>query len=262
MCELFGFSAGKAYDTTSWLKEFFSHSPMHPDGWGLATFPCNTVSIEKEPVCANDSAYLGHRLADPIVGKLVLAHIRKASVGSLRYANCHPFALLDAGGRCWTLIHNGTIFQSDALESYVSAQHGSTDSERILLHLVSAVNRLEGRMLCKANAKERFDAIEAAIAEIAPGNKVNLILYDGELFYIHSNMASFLWFLQLPDAVVVSTKPLSGGHWAEVPTSTLIAFCEGIEQLRGRDMRHPYTGEIPADTMQPGLTALFGGYGI
>lgn len=262
MCELFGFCSVKDYDVTNWLKEFFSHSPMHPDGWGLATFYGNAASVEKEPVCANDSSYLQNRLSVPVTEPLILAHIRKASVGKLGFSNCHPFVKRDAGGRCWTLIHNGTVFQSEVLEKYPEIQRGSTDSERILLYIVDNIDRLEAHLGRPTEAKERFDVVESAVADVAPGNKMNLIIYDSEQFYIHVNMKSALHYLQMSDAVVVSTQPLSDDPWQEVPLSTVIAFRDGHEIFRGEDRQHAYTDPVPEDDMQSGMTALFDGFGI
>lgn len=248
MCELFGFCSEKSYDLTNLLKEFYSHSSHHPHGWGLAAFLGKSVSVEKEPICANDSNYLRMRLSAPITAHLLLAHIRKASVGALEYLNCHPFVKEDAGGRCWTLIHNGTIFQSEILEKYTQIQQGSTDSERILLYIVENIDRLEAQLGRKATEKERFGNVESSIAEIAPGNKVNLIIYDGELLYAHMNMVSSLHYLKLPDAIAISTTPLSDEPWCEMPPSTVIAFREGKEVFRGRDMHHVYVDPKPDDT--------------
>lgn len=262
MCELFGFCSAKSYDLTNWLKEFYAHSPNHPDGWGLATFYGNAVSVEKEPLCANDSTYLQNRLSVPVMESLLLAHIRKASVGVLEFQNCHPFVKRDEGGRCWTLIHNGTIFQSEVLEKYKQIQRGSTDSERILLYIVDNIDRLERELGRAATGKERFDTIEESIADIAPGNKVNLMIYDSELFYVHANMASSLHYLKLADGILFSTKPLSDESWCEVPLSTVAAFSDGKEVFRGEDKHHVYTDPIPEEEMQSGMTTLFDGFGI
>lgn len=240
MCELFGFCSSKSYDVTNWLKEFYSHSSHHPHGWGLATFRGNTVSIEREPICADNSNYLRSRLSAPVTAPLLLAHIRKASVGALEFLNCHPFVKEDAGGRLWTLIHNGTIFQSEILEKYKQIQQGSTDSERILLYIVENIDRLEARLGRRATEKERFDAVESSIADIAPGNKVNLMIYDGEQLYAHMNMVSSLHCLHLPDAVAISTTPLSDEPWCEMPLSTVMAFRDGKEVFRGEDRHHVY----------------------
>lgn len=248
MCEIFGFFSSKNYDLTNWLKEFYSHSSHHPHGWGLATFLGNAVSVEKEPICANDSNYLRMRLSVPITASLLLAHIRKASVGALEYSNCHPFVKEDAGGRFWTLIHNGTIFQSEILEKYIQIQQGSTDSERILLYIVENIDKLEKRLGRGATEKERFDTVESSIADIAPGNKVNLIIYDGEQLYTHVNMVSSLHYLKLSDAVAISTVPLSDESWCEMPLSTVIAFREGKEVFRGEDRHHVYVDSKANDT--------------
>lgn len=240
MCELFGFCSSRSYDLTNWLKEFYSHSSNHPHGWGLATFRGNAVSVEKEPICADDSNYLRSRLSVPVTASLLLAHIRKASVGALEFSNCHPFVKEDAAGRLWTLIHNGTIFQSEILEKYTKIQQGSTDSERILLYIVENIDRMEKRMGRAATERERFESVESSIADIAPGNKVNLFIHDGELLYVHANMASSLHCLKLSDAVVLSTTPLSGEPWYETPLSTVMAFRDGKEVFCGEDKHHVY----------------------
>ena len=240
MCELFGFCAAKSYDLTGWLKEFYSHSDTNPDGWGLATFHGNAVSVEKEPVRAGDSAYLKSRLSVPVTAPLLLAHIRKASVGALEFANCHPFVKRDEGGRCWTLIHNGTVFQGPVLEKYAQIQRGGTDSERILLYIVENIDLLEKDLGRAATGRERFDSVEASIAQVAPGNKLNLILYDGEQFYAHANMTDSLYCLKQEDAIAIATKPLSDESWREVPLSTVVAFRAGVEVFRGQDRHHVY----------------------
>lgn len=38
MCELFMFSSRKEKHLQPYLKELFSHSVSHPDGWGLTAF--------------------------------------------------------------------------------------------------------------------------------------------------------------------------------------------------------------------------------
>ena len=35
MCELLGISSAKPMEVSGFLKEFYSHSVMHPHGWGL-----------------------------------------------------------------------------------------------------------------------------------------------------------------------------------------------------------------------------------
>ena len=144
MCEMLGISAKRRREMNAVLREFFSHAERHPHGWGLARFgDGHAPLIEKEPVKATESELLGGILGERIEERALLAHIRFATVGTMEYANCHPFSGADDSGRVWTLVHNGTIFSGAVLNDYIGLQFGETDSERILLHLIARVNRAQ-----------------------------------------------------------------------------------------------------------------------
>ena len=156
MCELFGFSAPRPVRANAWLREFYSHSPDHPDGWGLATFHDGIPSLEKEPVQASRSPYLMARLTEPVEARALIAHVRRATVGATDRVNCHPFVGRDSRGRVWTLAHNGTIFRGDALGPFFAAQEGRTDSERVLLLLLDRVGARQDALGRALSADERF----------------------------------------------------------------------------------------------------------
>lgn len=238
MCELLGISSAKKRNCNDLLNQFFSHASEHPDGWGLARFYGNSVSLEKEPVSALESVYLKNRLTDEIREDVLIAHIRKASVGNLSYKNSHPFARRDASGRLWTFAHNGTIFESSVLEPYTQLQNGSTDSERILYYLVDRINASGDPG--KLSGEERFAIIEDVVRTITPKNKVNLLLYDGELLYVHANWKDSLHMLTQEESVVISTKPLSPAHWEPVPLNTPLAFRQGKLIFTGKNHGNEY----------------------
>ena len=147
MCELFAISSAVLIQPEDLLRSFFSHSKINPNGWGLAIFGNNnTVNLEKEPVSANESCYLRHRLHALHNVSNLFAHIRKATRGNIAYENCHPFVMYDYEGRAWTLMHNGTIFNSPLLEPYVQTQQGMTDSERILCYIIDRINAACGQL--------------------------------------------------------------------------------------------------------------------
>ncbi len=228
MCELFGFSSRKKRRRNDLLREFYSHAQAHPHGWGLARFPDGGApSVEKEPVCATCSASLRRLLADPVEERSLIAHIRLATVGHIEYKNCHPFTSMDNCGRIWTLAHNGTIFSSTALNDYMGIQYGDTDSERVLLHLVDRINVAQNRRRHALDEAERFDLLSAAIAELAKGNKLNLLMCDGEVMYAHCNFRDTLHVWRDVDAVTFSTRPLSTGTWEPVPFTSLVAVKDG-----------------------------------
>lgn len=58
MCELFRLIGDDERDISADLREFFSHSVEHPQGWGLALGnQSSALNIEKEPLHAIDSSY-------------------------------------------------------------------------------------------------------------------------------------------------------------------------------------------------------------
>lgn len=234
MCELFGMCAEKSFDCQSLLHTFFSHSDQHPNGWGLATFPSGTVLIEKEPIQASKSPYLKKRLEDKLEGKALLAHIRYATIGHIEYENCHPFTKKDNFGQSWTLIHNGTIFDYPPLLPYQLHQLGETDSERILLYLVDKINQLQKKLERKLDPKEQCVLIDTLISQMAPGNKLNLILYDGKRLYAHTNATHSLYFKQENNAVVLATVPLDQESWQPLPFTSLCVFQDGHLIYQGK----------------------------
>lgn len=240
MCQLFGICSSEEYQINDYLKEFFSHSNAHPHGWGMAFMEKNEVQIEKEPVQATKSNYLKERLSVPVTVKNAFAHIRYATIGNVEYKNCHPYTMRDEGGRKWTLVHNGTIFEYQELNRYVGLQAGDTDSERILLFLVDRINSEEKRLGRQMNAEERFYLLDSVIAEMSRGNKLNLMLFDGELFYVHTNYANSLYEKYKGDSVFFSTVPLGKEEWQPVTFTTLLAYRQGKRILCGTNHGNEY----------------------
>ncbi len=233
MCELFGISSAVSLCPEEILKTFFSHSETHVDGWGLAVFDGNAVNLEKEPVKATDSAYLKHRLRSLKKVRNMFAHIRKATRGINNYENCHPFIMQDCNERNWTLMHNGTIFNCPNLDPYVHGQEGMTDSERILCYIMDRVNAasiIQGRPL---TAEERFHLLDEIICAISPSNKLNLLIYDGELFYVHTNYKDSLYVHQEGRTALFSTTPLDNRVWLPLKFTTLLAYRDGRQVAAG-----------------------------
>ena len=240
MCELMAVSGGKTICLNDYLKTFFSHSSRHPNGWGLAVFYNKEVSIEKEPVTASKSLYLKERLKAPFEAVNMMAHIRLATRGNMEYENCHPFVRRDCAGRNWTLIHNGTIFDCPVLNRYVFTQQGQTDSERILMYIVDCINeaaQAKGRQL---SDQERFHTVDQVLCEITAHNKVNLILYDGSLLYVHDNYRNSLSRKKVGTSMIFSTVPLDRDNWEYIPLNTLEAYKNGRRKFTGTDHGNEY----------------------
>lgn len=237
MCELLGLSAREKLTVNKTLRIFYSHGEEHPHGWGLALFrPDGSAMVEKEPVKSTASHRLRTRLATDIEADNLIGHIRLATIGMLDYVNCHPFVEKDRSGRSWTIAHNGTIFDFPPLNRYTEIQKGATDSERVALYLVDEINLELARRGRELDFGERFAVLEQAIRDLAQrNNKVNLLVYDGEYLYAHTNYRDSLNVLKGEGFAWISTRPLTDGSWENVPFRRLCAFRRGELVREGAD---------------------------
>ncbi len=249
MCELFGFSGKRHRGINRELREFFSHSNRHPDGWGLAILDDGAFSLEKEPLTASKSAYLKSRLQDPIEPKTAFAHIRLATIGTVSRVNSHPYVERDLTGRRWTLIHNGTIFDFPKLGKYGILQKGTTDSERILLYILDEIKKETEKIGEPLSAGERFDVLDRVVYEMSEGNKLNLLIYDGELMYAHYNAKETLFFHKDESGLFVATTPLDPSDWDPFPFTRLIAIKDGEQLIEGTNHGHVFVENNDAMNM-------------
>lgn len=107
MCRLFGFRSVIQSQVHSSLVSAENaleiQSQMHPDGWGVAYYIAGTPHIIKTEQSALKDA-LFKRVSGIVSSQTVIAHIRKATAGSLNILNTHPFQFGP-----WVFAHNGNI---------------------------------------------------------------------------------------------------------------------------------------------------------
>lgn len=243
MCEIFGITANREIQANSMLKEFFSHSREHQNGWGIATFDGFSVSVEREPIQASKSVYLKNRLTGDIMSSKMMAHIRRATTGFAEYNNTHPFVARDGSGRSWTLVHNGHIFDAPVLHKYLGVQKGTTDSERILLYIVDRINmKLTDKSGC-SDTDERFRIVEDTVKMLSEGNKLNILLYDGECMYVHNNDEGSLFIKKDDNAAVFSTKPLDDGRWEPLQKNKLFVYKDTDVVYEGSEHDNTYVSD-------------------
>ncbi len=224
MCELLGLTSDKKIRMNELLETFFSHSVEHPDGWGLALLDQDPISIEKEPKKAADSSFLKELLAQNIETSQCVAHIRKASIGEVSLKNTHPFLKHDAAGRLWVLAHNGTLFDPRVIAPYRHLQEGATDSESVLIYIIDEINKRPD----SDREEVRIRVVEDVVRSIvSPDNRLNLLLYDGDCFYVHTNHPGSLHKKEENGTVLFSTRPLENTGWEEAPQNRLMVFRRG-----------------------------------
>ena len=241
MCEIFCFNSNKPKEVNECLKCFYNHSEDHPHGWGLANMHDDNFEITKEPVKASCSKHLKSILANPVIGNNIFAHIRLATIGEIISPNCHPFTKIDDNNRSWVLIHNGTIFDYPQLDEYKEIEKGDTDSERILLYLIDKVNEFESKKESKSNPIERFNLLKHLIDDLSFNNKLNLMIFDGEVMYIHSNMKNSLYYLKNEEGILIATTPVTDDkNWKPVEINKLFCLHDGEILLESKEHSNEY----------------------
>ena len=220
----------------------------HAHGWGVATFDENGPDIERQAWAAYHGEHFA-RAAARAYSRLVIAHVRRATVGGAAIENTHPFS----DGK-WVFAHNGTIpgfavIQPILLER-MGARHrqavkGETDSEHVFRYFLSLID--DGTVdaeLDLLGAMERLVSDVVALAQThAPGKKVglNIMLSDGERL-VGSRFNRSLHFVDRkgvydceicgfphihhdPAAqyrgIVVASEPITHEDWIEIPNHSI-----------------------------------------
>lgn len=116
-----------------------SSGVAHPDGWGIAYYRNGLPTTEHRSAAASEDLRFSET-AKGVIARVVVAHIRKATVGRRSKSNAHPFT----HGR-WTFAHNGTIPSFEKIEPYllsrtpselIQMRRGDTDSELAFLWIL------------------------------------------------------------------------------------------------------------------------------
>lgn len=234
MCMLLGFSSNKKYELKNVFKHFFSCSTKHPDGWGLALYENAAPLIIKEPVPAYKSNILDNLCNSSIPSKLAIAHIRRKTYGNISFLNTHPF-VQRINSEDWIFAHNGSVdsFYFKKLESNPSGPSGDTDSEKISCFIADRLRNLSKG----ADIKDKTKCIEDAITLLSKFGKLNLLITNGSLLFVHTNCAGTLYINNpAPEASLFCTSPvmLKAG-WERVPLNRLHVYENGIKIYEGKE---------------------------
>jgi glutamine amidotransferase len=203
-------------------------SREHPHGWGLAVLAdresedpeTGKWKLDKRPACAQDDS----RFHDVVSsrGDVLVAHIRKRTVGPIGLDNTHPF---HRDG--WVFAHNGTIDELDRMRRDVSARRhaeivGDTDSE---VFFASILSRLDAAGLDEGSSSPAIGAVLAGfVRELAarPGvGACNFLLANDDGVYAYRQGRSLYALVRGPgDVVRVRRQSRETGAAIETPWTT------------------------------------------
>ncbi len=225
----------------------------HKDGWGIAFFEGPGVRhfVDHEAAITSPIAELIKRY--PIKSTNVIAHIRKATQGSVTLENCHPF-VRELWGRYWVFAHNGDLKEFAPLLDGAFQAVGSTDSEQAFCYLLQELRRRFGDHAPALPALTI--ALEELTAQIAAHGTFNMMLSNGRALFAHCSTNLHYLIRQYPfaqaklsdgDVVVdfsevttrddrvalIVTQPLTTNEtWIQFGAGELKAFVDGAVQVK------------------------------
>jgi glutamine amidotransferase len=227
MCEIYGFCGSVPVRLNKYTNEFWLHSRVHQDGFGYYLHDSDDFYVNPNSAMS----CLSYLRKKDFTSKLALCHIRFKTHGPASIENCHPFIKSDIHGVKWSLIHNGFIEDTNYSAALETIQDGSTDSERILLSIVEAVNSIYEHAWIDNKSELAYfiySIIEQRLNEISLLGKVNLIFTDSRTnnMYVYMNAKS-LYYLFTNKGIHVSTTKLSDEDWITVTPNKLHIFNDG-----------------------------------
>jgi len=250
MCQLLGMNCNTPTDICFSFTGFQVRGGLtdhHRDGWGIAFFEgrgCR-LFIDPAPSCDSPVAELVRRY--PIRSLNVIAHIRKATQGSVSLENTHPF-MRELWGRYWIFAHNGDLKEFSPRLEGAFVPVGTTDSERAFCHLLQSLRR---RFPEEPPREALFDALADLVPEIAVHGEFNFLLSNGDCLWAHCSTRLACIVRQAPFAeahlkdqdltmdfaqvttpddrvAVIATTPLTDNEaWTELAPGTLSMFHQG-----------------------------------
>lgn len=251
MCRLFGFRSAaseRVHDALVLERNSLRQQSLeHPDGWGIASWQNGGLP---QVVRGLGAAHLDpefERVSSAVQARTVLAHLRLASVGSVKLDNAHPFTF----GR-WAFAHNGTLHAFDrhraAIEALIALPfrtfRGETDSERCFaLFLTRLSSRAD-----PAGTPSLTDvqwALAATVDEVAritdvdvghgKRSAMNFLVTEGDLLAAIRRDRTLFFAAESDESVPLSERPATG--------TRVYALEIASEELQGPDVWH----EVPQD---------------
>ena len=128
MCRLFAAAASAPVDVSFELlrsdNSVLRQSEEHDSGWGSVYYTEHGEEVNRFPQAAHADESFDELTSGR--ARLIMVHVRRATIGGLTLENTHPFTRGP-----YSYCHNGTILKASELEPLADrAPVGDTDSER------------------------------------------------------------------------------------------------------------------------------------
>lgn len=192
MCELLGLSSKQ--ETTinislTVLAQRGENPHMHGDGWGIAFHDGNEVRLIKDAGAAKNSEWVEFIKQREIHAHDIIAHIRKSTVGNVKYSNTHPFTR-EILGRVHSFAHNGTLKNLKNNKKFALTHFhpvGETDSEHAFCYLMDQMKILWEKFREGPSIEEKMKVLKKFADEMIALGPVNFLYSDGDTFFAHGD---------------------------------------------------------------------------
>ncbi|MEO7940692.1 MAG: class II glutamine amidotransferase [Betaproteobacteria bacterium] len=239
----------------------------HADGWGIAFFESEGEKpgrgirhfVDKESAATSPLALMLRSF--PIKSHNVIAHVRKATMGSITLENAHPF-VRELWGRYWVFAHNGD------LKGYAPTLHGNfrpvgdTDSELAFCWLMQEIVKSHAGV---PSVAELSLTLQELVPQIAAHGTFNFLLSNGQALWAHASTKLHYLVRQYPFTevhlrdddfkmdlsehngpddrlAIVVTEPLTTNEdWIALQPGEFVTFVEGCRQPGAAALRVPAT---------------------
>ena len=201
--------------------------PGHKDGWGIVYHDGRRPEyLGRQPTDAMEDERYGKACED--LDKLqlsgvLLAHLRKRSVGSVTLENTSPFI---SGN--WCFAHNGTI--RDFFAEVEGAREDMTDSERFFRLLLRENERTGGLI------QETIGRVVDRVVDLYDYSSLTFLLSDGDSLYAYAVVSDVvmkdyynLMYAKTNGMVIFTQEPIWKEKWVDVPDKCLVSVNKELQ---------------------------------
>jgi len=198
----------------------------HKDGWGITYFDKGIPTyLDRQPTDAlKDERYAValEKMESLQISGVVLAHLRRRSVGTVSMENTLPFT-----HGTWAFAHNGTIFDFDA--KIEGEREDVTDSKRFFQLLVREIETGNSRV------EEAIGRVVNNIRNTCRHSSLTFLLSNGAKLYAYRDFAEAknegyysLMYAKEDGMVLFSQEPTWRKDWFTVSNRCLVIVDEDL----------------------------------
>lgn len=199
MCQLLGMNCNTPTDIVFSFEGFRLRGGLtdrHADGFGIGFFENKGVRMFHDDKPSASSPVADLVKTYQIKSTNVIAHIRKATQGSVGLSNTHPF-IREMWGEYWLFAHNGHLGGFQPEEGKYYRPVGSTDSERAFCFMLE---QLRSRFEHKPPVGKLFAEVSTLTAQIRHHGLFNFMLSNGDILFAHASTLLHYIIRQAPSA--------------------------------------------------------------